>query len=57
MGVLAFRIALKIYYKSFSKYLAVKNIGEYVVKSSKVTLKIELEVEDLFNLSILLLRR
>lgn len=51
--VLAFKIVLKIYYKSFFEYLVVEDIA----KSSKTELRVESGIDSLFNSFFLLLTK
>lgn len=53
-GVLASRMALKIHYRLFFKYLIAKYIAEDAIKSSKAGLKTEPIAKSLSSSSILL---
>lgn len=55
--VLTSKMALKIYCRSSSKYLAIENVIKGVAKSSKMRLEEKLKTEDYFNLSISILIR
>lgn len=53
MGVLAFKIVLKIYYKSFSKHLTVEETARSFKAELKTRFKVESEIKSFFNLFIL----
>lgn len=55
MGILAFNVVLKLYYKSSTEYLAVEDIAKSEAKGFGLAFGVELRVESPFCLSILLL--